>query len=427
MKIPKIIMAVDTAFVDADPRSTYEIGFSITETDKGIYPELIRSKQYYIKPDPEYPYERTLHGQTVKSDGDKVIHKGQAHEGLEMKKVIEFLHKAAAKVDCFCAHNAQADHSRLRRLAEKFGMPWPEKPWLNTMPLFRKLENSKKGNLELARQKYNDTYHFGKKNSQEDAKISLAIALEAIKRKPILLQECYHQGSVSSLTDIDFKILQARQTLFEELEERVVDPVIKKRIDQLLMKIGIKMTLSDGLDHFERAEFLDMNKSRIINQVIIRCLDDDSVRQLADPVYYYFDKDVRRMNIETLRKEILDIYDCGDGFVLKSEGKQVEEKREIFRAALNKTSIETLRSIVENIEENYQVSFDGLLDKRRKESLVGYIESSYAAFFSDLENVFLKPDLIAFAKHVGASFSSTNPKEQIAEAIRDALDPLSAS
>ncbi len=270
MKIPKIIMAIDTAFVDADPRSTYEIGFAIIETERGILPENIRVKQYYIKPDPNYSYERSLHGKTIRSAGDRVVIGNEAHSGVEIKKVLDFLNKAAEKVDCFAAHNAQADHSRLRKLAQEHGISWPNHPWLNTMTLFRKLEGSKKGALDQARSRYDGIYRFGPKSSQEDARISLAILLEAIKRNPILLQECYHQRNFTDLSDIDLKILQERQALFDELEERISDPVIKQRIDQVFAKLGINIALADGLDHTERAEFLDLRKSALINQVDTR-------------------------------------------------------------------------------------------------------------------------------------------------------------
>ncbi len=421
MKIPKIIMAIDTAFVDADHRSTYEIGFAIIETERGIAPENIRVKQYYIKPDPNYSYERSLHGKIIRSNGDKVVINNEAHDGVEIKKVLDFLNKAAEKVDCFAAHNAQADHSRLRKLAEQHGISWPNHPWLNTMTLFRKLENSKKGALDQARRLYDGIYRFGLKSSQEDARISLAITLEAIKRNPILLQQCYHLQDFNNLSDVDLKTLQERQALFDELEERISDPVMKRRIDQVFAKLDIKIALADGLDHTERAEFLDLRKSILINQVIIRALGDEEVRDLAADLYW---PDYRG-NVETLRQEMLNFYECGDGFKIKSPKKQSDEKMAVLVSALGVLSIDSLRDAVDHLMENFEIDFDGLVDKRRKASLIEFIMANYNSFLEDI-TMLTKPDLIVLADGVGANFKRSQAKDEIAEEIYAALDPLYA-
>ncbi len=153
----------------------------------------------------------------------------------------------------------------------------------------------------------------------------------------------------------------------------------------------------------------------------MREMGDEDVRYLAVDLNW---PDYRG-NVETLRQEILDWYECGDGFKIKSQKKQSGEKMAVLVAALGVLSIDTLRVVVDHIMENFEVDFDGLVDKRRKASLIEFISGNYGVF---LENITMlgKPDLIDFADAVGAIFLRSKTKDEITEAIYAALDPLYA-
>lgn len=401
----KRVIAIDTAFVDSDHRSTYEIGFAALDLvnnpklDKGKF----SNRQFYITPSTDYSFERKLLGRSVKASGNRLFIDGAVQTTHQTAKIIEFIKKLGEKVDFFCAHNAHVDYNRLKKLSQHNGIEWPDKPWINTLTLFRYLNDQRKGNLAKVKRHYDVQLE---KNSANDAVGCLLIIADALQRNPSLIPVCTHATSAldPASSGLDFERIGMQMKLYETLTGYIDTEGERQKIDALLKRAGIPVTFSDGISP-EEMRHITLNLAQV-NRIILSCLEaKDVIRILIDHGY----KPGGGLHLNQIKAELLEMY-CSSPPA--SASNAADPGKINLSEIAEYLHIDALKTIVKRYDES------NVVDYRSRKAMASFMNTKRSQIVPNLDSLLTKDALVLIATEIGIPSVKGKSKGDLAAEIR---------